>query len=112
KYANDSAQRVDSALNKPGTGRKPNLKDPSRSTIASRSVFSFEEDEEDIQIERDIDSNLNTLSDITTRLKGVALATQTEIKAQNEKLDQIADKVFHLWNPTNDRVMVLILGFI
>jgi len=112
KFAYDSAQRVDSALNKPGTGRKPNLKDPTRSSIASRSAFSFEEDEEDVQVERDIDSNLHTLSDITSRLKGVALATQTEIKSQNEKLDQIANKVFHVWDSANNRVMFLILGFI
>jgi protein transport protein SEC9 len=93
KYAYDSAQRVGSALNKPGTGRKPNSKEPGRSSIAARSQFSFEEDEEDVQIERDIDANLNTLGDITSRLKGLALATQTEIESQNKKLDQIADKV-------------------
>ena len=94
KFAYDSAQRVDSALNKPGSGRKGgNSKNPGRPAIAARSAFSFEEDEEDVQMERDIDSNLNTLANITNRLKGVALATQTEIKSQNEKLDQIANKV-------------------
>ena len=49
-------------------------------------------------MERDIDSNLNTLADITSRLKGVALATQTEIKSQNEKLDQIVKRVLYFWN--------------
>jgi len=39
---------------------------------------------------------LNTLGDITSRLKGLAMATQTEIDAQNKKLDTIADKVFLL----------------
>lgn len=91
--AYDSAQRVNSALDKPGSGRKPNSKEQSRSTIASRSPFSFEEDEEDTQMEKDIDANLNTLSDLTGRLKGLALATQTEIESQNKKLDQITDKV-------------------
>ena len=48
KYAYESGQRVNSALNEPGTGRKPHLssKDAGRSTIAQRSQFSFEEDEE------------------------------------------------------------------
>ena len=44
-------------------------------------------------MEKDIDANLNTLGDITSRLKGLALATQTEIESQNTKLDQIANKV-------------------
>jgi len=92
KYAYDSAQRVNSALNKPGTGRKPLAKDTGRSTIAQRSQFSFEEDEEDMQMEKDINANLNTLGDITSRLKGLALASQTEIDSQNRQLDHITDK--------------------
>lgn len=98
KYAYDSAQRVNSALDKPGTGRRPRRNDErggaGGSGIVGRSAFSFEADEEDVQMEKDIDANLSTLSDITSRLKGLAMATQTEIDAQNKKLDQIADKVF------------------
>jgi len=93
KYAYESTQRVNSALDKPGTGRKPKSQETGRSTIAQRSQFSFEEDEEDIQMEKDIDANLNTLGDITSRLKGLALASQTEIDSQNKKLDQITNKV-------------------
>ena len=90
--AYDSAQRVNTALNQNyGRGGK---KPGSKSTITSRSMYSFEEDEEDVQIEKDIDANLNTLGDITARLKGLALATQQEIKAQNEKLDTITNKVY------------------
>src|SRR5271170_2723254 len=113
KYAYDSAQRVNSALDKPGTGRKPRLNEQSRSTIVGRSPYSFEEDEEDVAVEKDIDANLNTLGDLTSRLKGLALATQTEIKAQNEKLDMIADKVMISGFLTNCvRVIFLIRGFI
>jgi protein transport protein SEC9 len=86
----DSAQRVNGALNQ-NTGR--GNKAPPKSSITSRSQYMFEEDEEDVQVEKDIDSNLNTLGDITARLKGLALATQAEIKAQNEKLDTITNKV-------------------
>jgi hypothetical protein len=93
KYAYESTQRVNSALDKPGSGRKPTARGGARSTIAQRSQFSFEEDEEDIQTEKDIDANLSTLGDITSRLKGLAMATQTEIESQNKKLDQIANKV-------------------
>jgi hypothetical protein len=95
KYAYESTQRVNSALNKPGSGRQPNVGGQGRSTLAQRSQFSFEEDEEDVHMEKDIDANLNTLGDITSRLKGLALATQTEIESQNTKLDQIANKVFY-----------------
>jgi protein transport protein SEC9 len=112
KDAYESAQRVNAALNKPGSGRKPNSREPTRSTIAARSAYSFEGDEDDVHIEKDIDANLNTLSDITTRLKGLALATQVEIESQNKKLDQIADKVLTgCYLAKNNRVMCLILGF-
>ena len=90
RHAYGSAERVNKALKEgvPRTGA-----DKSRSSITARSAYSFEEDEEDVQIEKDIDANLNTLGDITSRLKGLALATQAEIAAQNEKLDSIANKV-------------------
>src|SRR5271170_4462473 len=61
KYAYDSAQRVNSALDKPGTGRRPKMNDVRRgggSGIVGRSAVSFEADEEDVQMEKDIDSNL------------------------------------------------------
>jgi len=89
REAYESAQRVNTALKEgvPRTGANK-----SRSTITARSAYSFEEDEDDIQIEKDIDANLNTLGDLTSRLKGLALATQAEIGAQNEKLDSIANK--------------------
>jgi hypothetical protein len=97
KYAYDSAVRVNSALDKPGTGRKAKFNEQSRSTIVGRSPYSFEEDEEDVAIEKDIDANLHTLEALTGRLKGLALATQTELVAQNDKLDTIATKVIVLW---------------
>jgi len=115
KFAYDSTQRVNSALDKPGTGRRPKVNDPQqgRSSIVGRSPYSFEEDEEDVQVEKDIDANLNTLGDITSRLKGLALATQTEIEAQNKKLDQIAEKVRNTGYPTNCvRAMFSIREFI
>jgi hypothetical protein len=111
KYAYESTQRVNSALNKPGSGRKLNAAGQGRSTLAQRSQFSFEEDEEDVQMEKDIDANLSTLGDISSRLKGLALATQTEIESQNVKLDQIANKVwFSLF--VNCRAIHWILKFI
>jgi len=113
KYAYDSAVRVNSALDKPGTGRKPKLNEQSRSTIVGRSPYSFEEDEEDVAVEKDIDANLHTLEALTGRLKGLALATQTELVAQNDKLDTIATKVIFCGFWANcARVMFLIRGFI
>jgi len=64
------------------------------STINVMSPYSFEEDEEDVQIEKDSNANLQTSGETTGRPKGLALATQTEIEAQ-KKLDQITNKVFY-----------------
>lgn len=88
--AYDSARRVRDALNKPS---KANGENPVESMIPSRGRYTFEEDDEDIQMEKDIDANLDTLGDITSRLKGLALATRAEIEAQNTRLDQVAEKV-------------------
>ena len=64
-------------------------------------------------MEKDIDANLNTLGDITSRLKGLALASQTEIDSQNKKLDQITNKVLsRCWPLLTCRVMYWILEFI
>jgi len=95
KYAYDSAQRVNNALDPRASSRNLNARQQ-KSSINARSQYSFEEDEEDVQVEKDIDANLNTLGDLAGRLKGLALATQTEIDSQNQKLDQIANKVLCL----------------
>jgi protein transport protein SEC9 len=95
REAYESTQRVNDAL-KPKYSKSGAKSGGGRSTITARSAYAFEEDDEDVEVERDINANLNTLGDITSRLKGLALATQGEIEAQNQKLDTIADKVLFI----------------
>jgi protein transport protein SEC9 len=61
KYVYDSSQCMNSALDKSDSGRKSIMKGGPYSIIIQRSQFSFEEDEEDIQMEKDIDINLSIL---------------------------------------------------
>ena len=90
--AYQSAQRVNHAFST-NTHMKETA-EKTKPTITSRNPFSFGEDEDDVQIERDINANLDTLAGITSRLKGVALATQVEIDAQLDKIEAIDMKVF------------------
>ena len=89
--AYQSAQRVSQAFSM-NTNTKGTV-DKTKLTITSRNPFSFGEDEEDVQIERDINANLDELAGITSRLKGIALATQVEIDAQMDKIEAIDMKV-------------------
>ena len=90
--AYQSAQRVSHAFST--NTRMKETEEKTRSTIISRNPFSFGDDEED-KIERDINANLDTLAGITSRLKGVALASQVEIDAQLDKIEAIGIKVFN-----------------
>jgi protein transport protein SEC9 len=80
-----SSQRVNKALNGESSGE--------RRTYVKQKQYSFEGDEEDDMVERDIDENLNVLGDITGRLKGLAMATKAELDFQNNKLDEISASV-------------------
>ena len=105
KFAYDSQQRVNSAL----TGKSAIREEERRkkASLLDRSRYQFEADEEDNELEKDIDANLDTLGDVASRLKGLAMATNSEIGSQNEKLNTITDKVsaflfFGFYTATND----------
>lgn len=53
------------------------------------SQYNFEEDEEGLQIEDEIDSNLDSISSALGRLKNMSLAMTDEIDSQNSRLDKI-----------------------
>ena len=91
KFAYNSQQRVNSAL----TGKSATREEERRkkASLLDRSRYQFEADEEDNELEKDIDANLDTLGDVASRLKGLAMATNSEIGSQNEKLNTITDKV-------------------
>ena len=86
--------RIDTALDKPGSARALKKKNgtelPKKAGIEERSKYMFEPDAEDDQVEKDIDANLHQLSDITGRLKHLAIATQKELDHQNEQIDRIS----------------------
>ena len=86
--------RIDTALDKPGSARalkkKHGAQPPKKAGIEERSKYMFEPDAEDDQVEKDIDANLHQLSDITGRLKHLAIATQKELDHQNEQIDRIS----------------------
>jgi osmotically-inducible protein OsmY len=86
RKAYQSAQQVERAALTTSKNKE------SRSMITG-SPFSFGEDEDDAWLERDINADLDVLEGITSRLKGIALATQVEVDAQIDKIETIDTKV-------------------
>ncbi|RVD80493.1 uncharacterized protein DFL_008390 [Arthrobotrys flagrans] len=54
-----------------------------------RSMYQFEADEEDEQLERDIDTNLDLLSDASKRLRGIAGDIHQKVDEQNRLIMDI-----------------------
>jgi protein transport protein SEC9 len=96
KAAYESAQRINTALDKPGSARalKKKGKQYERATREQRNKHLFEADSEDEQMEKDIDANLTQLGEITGRLKSLAMATSEELEHQNKMIDPILETVF------------------
>ncbi|KAI9287418.1 hypothetical protein BC943DRAFT_335852 [Umbelopsis sp. AD052] len=67
---------------------------------SDRQRYQFEADEEDDEVENEIDSNLDFLSDAVGRLKNNALTMGEEVEAQNKVLDKVGRKV----DPLSDRL--------
>lgn len=53
------------------------------------SKYNFEEDEEGLKIENEIDNNLDSISSALGRLKNMSLTMTEEIDSQNSRLDRI-----------------------
>ncbi|KAI0224926.1 Protein transport protein S9 plasma membrane t-SNARE, partial [Massospora cicadina] len=53
------------------------------------SRYNFEEDEEGLHIEKEIDTNLDSISSALGRLKNMSLTMTDEIDSQNSRLDKI-----------------------
>ncbi|CCG82828.1 SNARE sec9 [Taphrina deformans PYCC 5710] len=63
-----------------------------RMGLAERSKYQFDADEEDDEIEGEIDQDLDQLAAVTGRLKGLAMATNSEVTKQNEQLGRLDSK--------------------
>jgi len=79
KALNDTAQR-------PGFGR-------TKMSMAEKNKYQFEADESDEEKEKEIYNNLDQLSGVTARLKGLAMATGQEVDRQNKQINKIMQKV-------------------
>lgn len=60
--------------------------------LAERSKYQFDADSDDDEVEGEIDDNLDQLAAVTGRLKGLAMATNSEVKKQNEQLLRMDNK--------------------
>lgn len=67
-----------------------------RAGLAERSKYQFEADEEDDEVEREIDDNLDQIASVAGRLKGLAMATNSEVTKQNQQLERLDRKGEHV----------------
>jgi len=90
QFGYESRDRVGRALNDVPSGGHAGR---TQMSMAERSKYQFEADESDDEKEREIHNNLDQLSAITGRLKGLAMATGEEVDRQNQQIDKIMKKV-------------------
>ncbi|KAJ9052268.1 Protein transport protein S9 plasma membrane t-SNARE [Entomophthora muscae] len=82
RQASMGSNLSDQASPAPSSGSKASLGGPN-------SQYNFEEDEEGLNMEKEIDSNLDSISSALGRLKNMSLAMTDEIDNQNTRLDKI-----------------------
>lgn len=85
-------QRMDQAfkdINKGSANPK------SKTNLAERSKYQFEQDSEDDEMENEIESNLTALHGAATRLNGLAKATGKELDIQDPHVRRTMEKVFY-----------------
>lgn len=85
-------ESVSKALNSGRGGAMGGARAGGKVSLAERSKYQFEADESDDEKEREIEGNLDALSGITGRLKGLAVATGQEVDRQNKQIDVISKK--------------------
>jgi hypothetical protein len=88
----ESDQRMQKTFKELNAG-DPGYGKPRGKNLAERAKYQFEADSEDEEMENEIDSNLDSLANVTGRLNGLAKATGAEVERQNEHLDRISQKV-------------------
>jgi hypothetical protein len=65
----------------------------SKSRLAERSLYSFEADDEDEELENELDGNLDALGKAAGRLNLLARAVGQEVESQQPVIDQISTTV-------------------
>ncbi|KAI5793146.1 plasma membrane snare protein-like protein [Geopyxis carbonaria] len=102
KTGYESRQNIDNALGGRGGYRPSATTGRTKASLAERSKYQFEGDEEDDEMENEIDANLDQLGGVAGRLKALAIATGQETDRQNAKIDQIMKKS----DDVDDRITV------
>jgi hypothetical protein len=79
------------------TGRRRNVQpEVQRVRQDARKRFQFEKTASDDELEDELDDNLDDISDVTKRLRALAVAAGEEIDGQNKRLERISDKTTNL----------------
>ncbi|KAL6945482.1 hypothetical protein ACO0QE_002939 [Hanseniaspora vineae] len=91
-----SVKRIGGALDE--VTKTDELKDryQRREILEKAKRYQFEQDEEDDDMEHELDKNLNHISDISGRLRKLAIATGQEVDKQQGRLRQIEDDTDNL----------------
>lgn len=90
----EGKQNVQGALGRGGYGQGAGGRN--QVSLAERSKYQFDADESDDEKEQEIHNNLDQLSAITGRLKGLAVATGQEVDRQNKQITKIMGKSDHV----------------
>ncbi|KAF9436352.1 Protein transport protein S9 plasma membrane t-SNARE [Entomortierella beljakovae] len=97
----DSKQRVNAATGQGPYGRGPgsnpnNYSNNGRGGTGERNMYSFENTAEDDEAEREIDNNLDMMSNYLDRLKASASTMNTEVNRQNQRMTGVTEKTDNL----------------
>lgn len=106
KDALDAQKRLDESMNGPGTGKsafgrfgqdrfgsnRTKPEDAQKNKVAQRSRYQFEATESDDELEDELDSNLDEIGMLSSRLNQLGKAMGAEVDSQNARLQRVGDK--------------------
>ncbi|KAF8246152.1 hypothetical protein K440DRAFT_510241, partial [Wilcoxina mikolae CBS 423.85] len=84
QFGYEGKDAVGKALNE--TAARPAFGGRTKLSMAEKSKYQFEAHESDEEKENEIHNNLDQLSGVTARLKGLAMATGQEVDRQNKQI--------------------------
>ncbi|KAF9999292.1 Protein transport protein S9 plasma membrane t-SNARE [Entomortierella chlamydospora] len=102
-----SKQRVNAAMGQGPYGRGPTDSNGYRGGPGEQSMYSFENTAEDDEAERELDQNLDALGGLLGRLNQSALAMNTEVNRQNERMTGITQKTDNVHGSVSHNTQLL-----
>ncbi|KAG0199008.1 Protein transport protein S9 plasma membrane t-SNARE [Mortierella sp. GBA30] len=106
----DSKQRVNAAMGQGPYGRAPggnNYSNNGQGGPGERSAYAFENTAEDDALEEEIDHNMDMMGGILGNLKNSAMAMNTEVNRQNERMAGITSKTDNLHGSVTHNTQLL-----